>query len=183
MQPIVFNVKRENVKHHRTSDCWARSIKRRVYFRKWPPNWRPCWQPRAQPSLRQCLVVTCNSRRNVKLTSKTSARILSRTYFSLCILAKWRLLWPNPYPKNCMWLQLKYAVIDLNEDCIIKFLQLSINADNVFLILIWAHNYQVNKIKEKWITFAVEKGLNFSCTILLAGKNWGIAAWSFANCW
>ena len=48
-----------------------------------------------------------------------------------------------------MWLQLKYAVIDLNEDCIIKFLQLSINADNVFLILIWAHNYQVNKIKEK----------------------------------
>ena len=51
----------------------------------------------------------------------------------------------------------KYAVPDLNEECI-KFLQSSINVDNVFSMLIWAHNYHVDKIKEKCIAFAVEKG-------------------------
>ena len=51
----------------------------------------------------------------------------------------------------------RYAVIDLNEECI-KFLQSSIKAENVFSMLIWAHKYQVDKIKEKCVAFAVEKG-------------------------
>ena len=51
----------------------------------------------------------------------------------------------------------RYAVIDLNEECI-KVLQSSIKADNIFSMLIWAEKFHVDKIKEKCVAFAVEKG-------------------------
>ena len=70
----------------------------------------------------------------------------------------------------------KYAVTDLNEECI-KFLQSSINADNVFSMLIWAHTYQVNKIKEKCIAFAVEKGSEFFLYNAAGWKELGNCSW------